>query len=84
LAADEVDDPEEYRDELARARSIMPADFVKKMKEKFKERALSRMQTEQQVRTCPRNVVTRYSVSYPSSLRKPRRMWTIVPFALMP
>ncbi|KAJ7336392.1 SNF2 superfamily protein [Mycena albidolilacea] len=48
LAADEVDDPEEYRDELARARSIMPADFVKKMKEKFKERALSRMQTEQQ------------------------------------
>jgi hypothetical protein len=52
----------------------MPADFVKKMKEKFKERALSRMQTEQQVRTCPRNAVTRYSVSYPSSLRRPRRM----------
>ncbi|KAJ7802959.1 hypothetical protein B0H14DRAFT_2208061, partial [Mycena olivaceomarginata] len=58
------------RDELARVHSIMPADFVKKMKDNFKERALSRMQMEQQVRTCPRNAVTCYSVSYPLSLRK--------------
>jgi hypothetical protein len=84
LAVDKVDDPEENRDELARAHSIMPADFVKKMKDNFKERALSRMQMEQQVRTCPRNAVTCYSVSYPSSLRKLGRMWTIVPFVSMP
>ncbi|KAJ7793174.1 hypothetical protein B0H14DRAFT_3498357 [Mycena olivaceomarginata] len=37
-----------HRDELARVHSIMPADFVKKMKDNFKERALSRMQMEQQ------------------------------------
>ncbi|KAK7046715.1 putative ATP-dependent helicase C23E6.02 [Favolaschia claudopus] len=48
LAADEVDDPEEYRDELSRARAIMPSDFVKKMKEKFKDRAMRRMEAEQQ------------------------------------
>ncbi|KAF7350506.1 putative ATP-dependent helicase C23E6.02 [Mycena venus] len=48
LAADEVDDPEEYRNDLSRARVVMSKDWVQKMKEKFKERALSRMQAERQ------------------------------------
>ncbi|KAJ7136080.1 SNF2 family N-terminal domain-containing protein [Mycena epipterygia] len=48
LAPDEVDEPEEYRDELARARAVMSADFVKKMKEKFKESALRRIQAEKE------------------------------------
>ncbi|KAJ7770573.1 SNF2 superfamily protein [Mycena metata] len=48
LAPDEVDEPEEYRDELARARAIMPVDFVKNMKAKFKEATLRRMEAEQE------------------------------------
>ncbi|KAJ7039861.1 SNF2 superfamily protein [Mycena alexandri] len=48
LAPDEVDEPEEYRDELARAREIMPVDFVKNMKAKFKEATLRRMEAEQE------------------------------------
>ncbi|KAJ6486844.1 SNF2 superfamily protein [Mycena sanguinolenta] len=48
LAADEADDPEEYRDELSRARATMPKEFVTKMKAKFKDRALSRMQAEKE------------------------------------
>ncbi|KAF7349222.1 putative ATP-dependent helicase C23E6.02 [Mycena sanguinolenta] len=48
LDADEANDPEEYRAELSRARAIMPKEFVTKMKEKFKDRALSRMQAEKE------------------------------------
>ncbi|KAF7349219.1 putative ATP-dependent helicase C23E6.02 [Mycena sanguinolenta] len=48
LDADEANDPEEYRTELSRARAIMPKEFVTKMKEKFKDRALSRMQAEKE------------------------------------
>ncbi|KAJ6571813.1 SNF2 family N-terminal domain-containing protein [Mycena capillaripes] len=48
LAPDEVDDPEEYRDDLSRARAVMPSDFVKKMKEKFKDQMLKRMDAEKQ------------------------------------
>ncbi|KAJ7437384.1 P-loop containing nucleoside triphosphate hydrolase protein [Mycena galericulata] len=48
LAADEVDDPEEYRDELSRARAVMSPEFVKKMKEKFKDAALRRMEAEKE------------------------------------
>lgn len=53
LAPDEVDDPEEYRDELSRARAIMPAGFVNKMKDKFKEAALRRIEAEKEVRLMP-------------------------------
>ncbi|KAJ7721949.1 SNF2 superfamily protein [Mycena maculata] len=48
LAADEADEPEEYRDDLARARAVMTPDFVKKMKEKFKEAALRRIEAEKE------------------------------------
>lgn len=50
LAPDEVDDPEEYRDELSRARSVMSPEFVKTMREKFKDAALRRMEAEKEVR----------------------------------
>ncbi|KAJ6590535.1 SNF2 superfamily protein [Mycena vulgaris] len=48
LAPDEADDAEEYRDELSRARAIMSPEFVTKMKEKFKDTALRRMQAEKE------------------------------------
>ncbi|KAJ7128105.1 SNF2 superfamily protein, partial [Mycena filopes] len=48
LAPDEADEPEEYRDELARARAIMPPNFVKDMKLKFKEATLRRMEAEKE------------------------------------
>ncbi|KAJ6499605.1 SNF2 superfamily protein [Mycena vitilis] len=47
LAPDEVDDPEEFRADLSRARAMDPK-FVKKMKEKFKEEMLRRMQAEKE------------------------------------
>ncbi|KAJ7190933.1 SNF2 superfamily protein [Mycena pura] len=48
LAPDEVDDPEEYREELANARALVSSEFVKKMKAKFKDLALRRIQAEKE------------------------------------
>ncbi|KAJ7149019.1 P-loop containing nucleoside triphosphate hydrolase protein [Mycena crocata] len=48
LAPDEMDEPEEHRDELGRARAVMGPEFVKKMKEKFKESALARIEAEKE------------------------------------
>ncbi|KAJ6631188.1 SNF2 family N-terminal domain-containing protein [Mycena sp. CBHHK59/15] len=48
LAPDEVDDPEEHHDELSRARAVMSPEFVRKMREKFKEIALKRIQAEKE------------------------------------
>ncbi|KAJ7484700.1 SNF2 superfamily protein [Mycena latifolia] len=48
LAADEAADAEEYRDELSRARAVMSPEFVTKMKEKFKDATLKRIQAEKE------------------------------------
>ncbi|KAJ7275100.1 SNF2 superfamily protein [Mycena rebaudengoi] len=48
LAPDEADEPEEHRDELSRARAVISSEFVKQMKEKFKDRALKRIQAEKE------------------------------------
>ncbi|KAJ7076087.1 SNF2 superfamily protein [Mycena belliarum] len=48
LAPDEADDAEEFREELSRARATMSPEFVRKMKDKFKEAALKRIQAEKE------------------------------------
>ncbi|KAJ7148251.1 SNF2 family N-terminal domain-containing protein [Mycena filopes] len=46
LVPDEANEPEEYRDEIARARAIMPADFVEAIQAKLKDVTLRRMEAE--------------------------------------
>ncbi|KAJ7148304.1 SNF2 family N-terminal domain-containing protein [Mycena filopes] len=48
LVPDEANEPEEYRDEIARARAIMPADFVEAIQAKLKDVTLRRMEAEKE------------------------------------
>ena len=49
VAADEADVKPEFATELTRARRLVSPEFVEKMKEKFKEFALKRIQAEKEV-----------------------------------
>lgn len=54
IAPDELDDDKvqpEVRNELARARRLVSPEFVIKMKQKFKDLALQRMEAEKEVRS---------------------------------
>ncbi|KAJ7054353.1 hypothetical protein C8F01DRAFT_1259637 [Mycena amicta] len=56
LAPDEEDEPFEFKDVLARARKEVSSEFVKKMKDKYKDLALRRIAAEKESADAVREV----------------------------